>query len=150
MIEILLHGWWESICLILYTPENFDANDTNHLKPTLLPPKKVQHLTRTEKFAITLHIIGHTKATKSEILLRWSPTSCQNYNQTDHWTHDPWVYSVTAKLWSILHSWLIEDPLCDESWGFHSTVFTEGGFAHLIREVKYRGQLCISISHQPK
>ena len=70
MIEILLHGWRESICLILYTPENIDTNDTNHLNPTLWPPKKVQHLTRTEKFAIILHIIGHTKATKSEILLR--------------------------------------------------------------------------------
>ena len=44
------------------------------VKPTLGPPKKFQHLTRTEEVVITRLRIGHTKATKSHILSRGPPT----------------------------------------------------------------------------
>ena len=39
-------------------------------KPTVGPPKKFQHLTRTEEVVINRLRIGHTKATKSHILSR--------------------------------------------------------------------------------
>ena len=51
------------------------------VKPTLGPPKKFQHLTRAEE-VITRFQIGHTKATKSHILSRGPPTTCQHCGQT--------------------------------------------------------------------
>ena len=52
------------------------------VKPTLGPPKKFQHLTRAEEVVITRLRIGHTKATKSHILSRGPPTTCQHCGQT--------------------------------------------------------------------
>ena len=52
------------------------------LKPTLGPPKKVQHLTRAEEVVITWLQIGHTKATKSHILSRGPPTASHHCGQT--------------------------------------------------------------------
>ena len=52
------------------------------LKPTLGPPKKVQHLTRPEEVVITRLRIGHTKATKSHILSRESATTCHHCGHT--------------------------------------------------------------------
>ena len=52
------------------------------VKPTLGPPKKFQHLTRSEEVVITRLRIGHTKATKSHILSRGPPTACHHCGQT--------------------------------------------------------------------
>ena len=52
------------------------------VKPTLWPPKKFQHLTRAEEVIITRLRIGHTKATKSHILSRGTPTGCHHCGQT--------------------------------------------------------------------
>ena len=41
---------------------------------------------------------------------------------SDHWTHAPGMYCVTANSWRILHSWIIEDLLWDDSRGLHSRV----------------------------
>ena len=41
---------------------------------------------------------------------------------SDHWTHAPGMYCVTANSWWILHSWIIEDPLWDDSRGLHCQV----------------------------
>ena len=54
----------------------------NLLKPTLGPPKRFRHLTRAEEVVITRLRIGHTKATKSNILSRGPPTACQHCGQT--------------------------------------------------------------------
>ena len=86
------------------------------------PHKKFKHPTRAEEVLITRHRIGHTKATKSHILSRGPPTACQHCGLTDHWAHDPGLYCVTANLWWILHGWLIEEPLWDNSQDLHSRV----------------------------
>ena len=41
---------------------------------------------------------------------------------SDHWTHAPGVYCVTANSWWRLHSCIIEDPLWDDSQGLYSRV----------------------------
>ena len=53
------------------------GKDMYLVKPTLEPPKKFQHLTRAEEVVITRLRIGPTKATKSHILSRGPPTTCQ-------------------------------------------------------------------------
>ena len=56
------------------------GRDLYLVKPALGPPKKF--LTRAEKVVITRLRIGHTKATKSHILSRGPPTTCQHCDQT--------------------------------------------------------------------
>ena len=58
------------------------GRDLYLVKPALGPPKKFQHLTRAEEVVITRLRIGHTKATKSNILSRGPPTACHHYGQT--------------------------------------------------------------------
>ena len=58
------------------------GRDLYLVKPTLGPPKKFQRLTRAEEVVITWLGIGHTKATKSHILSRGPPTTCQHCGQT--------------------------------------------------------------------
>ena len=58
------------------------GRDLYLLKPTLGPPKRFRHLTRAEEVVITRLRIGHTKATKSYILSRGTPTACQHCGQT--------------------------------------------------------------------
>ena len=58
------------------------GRDLYLVKPTLGPPKKVQHLTRAEEVVITRLRIGHTKATKSHILSWGPPTACHHCGQT--------------------------------------------------------------------
>ena len=58
------------------------GRDLYLVKPTLGPPKKFQHLTRTEEVVITRLGIGHTKATKSHILSQGPPTNCHHCHQT--------------------------------------------------------------------
>ena len=98
------------------------GRDMYLLKLTLGPPKRFRHLTRAEEVVITWLRIGHTKATKSHTLSRGPPTACQHCGQTDHWTHIPAMYSVTAKSWWVLHNWLIEGHLWDDPWGLHNRV----------------------------
>ena len=57
------------------------GRDLYLLKSTLGPPKKFKHLTRAEEVVITRVRIGHTKATKSQILSRGPPTACQRCGQ---------------------------------------------------------------------
>ena len=45
----------------------------------------------------------------------------------DHWPHAPEVCSVTGMSWWILHSWLIEYPLRDNSRDLHSGIPAESG-----------------------
>ena len=58
------------------------GTDLYLVKTTLGPPKKFQHLTRAEEVVITQLRIGHTKATKSHILSRGPPPTCQHCGQT--------------------------------------------------------------------
>ena len=58
------------------------GRDLYLVKPTLGPPKKFQHLTRAEEVVITRLRIGHTKATKSHIVSRGLPRTCQHCGQT--------------------------------------------------------------------
>ena len=58
------------------------GRDLYLVKPTQGPPKKFQHLTRAEEVVVTRLRIGHTKATKSHILSRGPPTTCQHCGQT--------------------------------------------------------------------
>ena len=58
------------------------GRDLYLLKPTLGPPRKFKHLTRTEEVVITRLRMGHTKVTKSHILSRGPPTACQHCGQT--------------------------------------------------------------------
>ena len=82
------------------------GRDLYLMKPTLGPPKKFQHLTRAEEVVITRLRIGHAKATKSHILSRGPPTTCQHCGQT-----------LTLE-----HMLLTRDPLWDSPRGLHSRV----------------------------
>ena len=104
------------------------SRDLYLMKPTLGQPNKFQHLTRAEEVIITRLRIGHTKATKSHILSRGPPTACQHCGQTlsiDHMHNG--VCSVTGMPWRILHCWLIEYSLWDNSWDMHSGIPTRSG-----------------------
>ena len=103
------------------------GRDIYLLKPTLGPSKKVQHLTRPEEVVITRLRIGHTKATKSHILSRGSPTTCHHCGHTDYWPYAPGVCSVTGKSWRILHSCLVEYSIWDNSWELHSRIPARSG-----------------------
>ena len=103
------------------------GRDLYLLKPTLGPPKRFRHLTRAEEVVITRLRIGHTKATKSHPVPRTTnclPALCQD---SDNWAHTPGMYSVATKLWWVLHSWLIEDPLWDDPRGFHNRISARSG-----------------------
>ena len=58
------------------------GRDLCFLKTTQGPPKRFRHLTRAEEVVMTRLRIGHTKATKSQILSRGPPTACQHCDQT--------------------------------------------------------------------
>ena len=94
------------------------------MKPTLGPPKKLQHLTRAEEFVITRLRIGHTKATKSHILSRGLPTTCQHCGQTLTIEHMLLECTMLQQSHddSLLHCWLTRDPLWDSPRGLHSRV----------------------------
>ena len=49
------------------------------------------------------------------------------WSNTDHWPYAPGVCSVTGMLWWILHSWLIEYPLRDNSRDLHSGIPARSG-----------------------
>ena len=76
------------------------GRDLYLLKPTLGPPKRFRHLTRIEEVVITRLRIGHTKATKSNILCWGPPTACPAmWSDSDNWAHTPWMCSVATKSW---------------------------------------------------
>ena len=49
------------------------------------------------------------------------------WSNTDHWTNVPRMWSVTGMSWWILHSWLIECSLRDNSWDLHSGIPVRSG-----------------------
>ena len=49
------------------------------------------------------------------------------WSNTDHWPYAPGVCSVTGMSWWILHSWLIEYPLRDNSWEMSSGIPARSG-----------------------
>ena len=99
------------------------GRDLYLLKPTLGPSKEFQYLTRkAEGVLITWLRIGHTKATKSYFLSRGLLTTCQHYDQTLTIEHMLLKCTAWQQSWWILHSWLIEDPIWDDSHGLHSSV----------------------------
>ena len=65
---------------------------------------------------------------------------CSN---TDHWPYAPGVCSVTGMLWRILHSWLIEYSLRDNSRDLHSGIPTRSG----IIPSNMNGQTFYTIPH---
>ena len=54
---------------------------------------------------------------------------CSNIN---HWPYAPGVCSVTGMPWWILHSWLIECSIRENSWDLHSGILWEAEFFYLI------------------
>ena len=88
-------------------------------KPTLGPPKKFQHLTRAEEVAITSNwsYRGHkVPYLVSRTVNCLSPL----WSNIEHWPYAPGVCSVTGMSWRILHSWLIEYSLQENSRDLHS------------------------------
>ena len=120
------------------------GRDMYLLKPTLGTPKRFSHLTRTEEVVITRLRIGHTKATKSHILSRGTPTACQHCGQTLTIEH-------------ILFECTVFQQSCDEYYTVDSlrTLFEttpeaciieflrEAGFYYLIWMARYPTQLFI-------
>ena len=125
------------------------GRDLYLVKPTLGPPKKSQHLTRTEDVVITWLRIGHTKATKSHILSRGPPTTCQHCGQTftiEHMllectvlqqNHDEYytVDSLGTLFETTPEACIVE-------------FLREAGFFYLIWMAIYPKQPLIQISHQ--
>ena len=49
------------------------------------------------------------------------------WSNTEHWPYVPGVCSVTRMSWRILHSWLIEYYLRENSWDLHIIIPTRSG-----------------------
>ena len=49
------------------------------------------------------------------------------WSNTDHWAYAPRMCSVTGMSWWILHSWLIECSLRDNSWNLRSGIPARSG-----------------------
>ena len=49
------------------------------------------------------------------------------WSNTDHWPYAPGICSVTGVSWWILHNWLIECSLRDNSWDLHSEIPARSG-----------------------
>ena len=82
------------------------------------------------KVVITWLRIGHTKATKSHILSRGPSAACHHCGQTPtvkHRSYAPGVCNSTGMSWRILHSWLIEYTLRDNSRDMHSGIPARSG-----------------------
>ena len=103
------------------------GRDLYLVKPTLGQPKKFQHLTRAEEVVIIQLPVGHTRITQSHILFRGPPNVSPLWSNTDHWPCATGVCSVTGMLWLILHSWLIEYSLRDNSQNLHSRIPARSG-----------------------
>ena len=95
------------------------GRDLYLLKPTLGPSKRFRLMTRAEEVVITRQRIGH-KIPYS--VPRTTDCLPALWPDSDHWTDTPGMYSVATKSWWVLHSWLIEDPLWDDSRGLHNRV----------------------------
>ena len=61
------------------------------------------------------------------LVLRTADCLSPLWSNTDHWPYAPGVCSVTGMLWWILHSWLIECPLRDNSRDLHSGIPARSG-----------------------
>ena len=117
------------------------------VKPTLGPPKKFQHLTRAEEVVITRLWIGHT--TKSHILSRGPPTTCQHCGQT--LTIEHMLLECT-----VLQQNRDEYYTVDSLGTLFETIpeacivefLREAGFFYLIWMAIYPEQPLIQISHQ--
>ena len=97
------------------------------VKPTLGPPKKFQHLARAED-VITWLRIGQTKASKVPYLVpRTADCLSLLWSNTEHWPYAPGVSSVTGMSWRILHSWLIEYSLRENSRDLHNRISARSG-----------------------
>ena len=112
------------------------GRDLYLVKPTFGQPKKFQCLTRAEEGVITRLRIGHTKATKSHILSQGPPTACHHCGQTlsiDHMllecamVQEYRILFLFIQEWRILHSWLIEYPLRDNSRDLHCGIPVRSG-----------------------
>ena len=123
------------------------GRDLHLVKPTLGPPKKFQHLTRscnnpTSNWPHQGHKVPYLVPRTTNNLPALWPDS-------DPPTHAPGVYSVTTQSWRILHCW-------DSLGTLFGTVpevcivefLREAGFFYLIWMAIYPEQLLILISHQ--
>ena len=86
MSTIQIWSHWSTFYIPQLVQTKWDVaihgRDIYLMKPTLVQPKKFQHLTRSEQVVITRLRIGHTKATKSHILSRGPPAACHHCGQT--------------------------------------------------------------------
>ena len=125
------------------------GRDLYFLKPTLGPPRRFRHLTKTEEVVITRLRIGHTKATKSNILSRGPPTACQHCGQT--LTIEQILLECT-----VLQQCRDEHHTVDSLRTLFETIpeacmiefLREAGFYYLIWMAMYSIQLFVQISHQ--
>ena len=125
------------------------GRDLYLLKPTLGPPEKFKHLTRAEDVVITKLRIGHTKATKSQILSRGPPTACQHCGQT--LTIEYMLLECTV-LQQIHDEYYKADSLRTLFETISETCIVEflreAGFFYLIWKAIYPVQHIIRITHQ--
>ena len=92
----------------------------NLLKSILRPPKNFSRPARAAEVVIIWLQIGHTKATKAQYLVSRTTEYLPALSPgSDQQTPATRVCSVARKSWWVLHSWLIEDPLWDDSRGLH-------------------------------
>ena len=109
ILNLVVYGQWNNIS-VSENSVKFCEFGTALVLATL----QFQYQTRAEELIITRLRIGHTNATKSHIVARGPPI--------DRWSHAPGVRSVTGMSWRILHSWLTEDSLWDDSRGLYNGI----------------------------
>ena len=99
------------------------GRDLYLVKPTLVPPKKFQHLTRAEEVVITqTSNWPHQSHKVTYIVPRTTDNLPALWPDSYHRTNAPGMYSVTTISWWILHCWLTRDPLWDSPRGVHGRV----------------------------
>ena len=127
------------------------GRDLYLLKPTLGPPRTFKHLTRAEEVIITRLRIGHTKATKSQILSRGLPTACQHCGQTltiEHMLLECTVLQQTRDEYYTAESLRTLFETIPEACIVE--FLREAGFFYLIWKAIYSVQHIIRITHQLK
>ena len=77
------------------------------------------------------------------LVLRTAKCLSPLWSNTNHWPYASGVCSVTGMLWRILHSWLIEYSLRDNSWDLHSGIPKRSGI--LLSDMN--GQTFYAITH---
>ena len=99
------------------------GRDLYLVKPTLVPPEEIPAPYQSWRGCNHQTANWWYKGHQNRYLVPRT-TDCLSplWSNTDHWAYAPRMCSATGMSWWILHSWLIERSLRDNSWDLHSGI----------------------------